>query len=149
VFRDPEHGWVYKLFKTSAWDRTLGDEERRRTFSYELKAYEIASADETLRNFIPVFHGQIQVTRVVDTDGTDISDRFFLDHCYALNEVEGPEKKILQQYGRLEHVKRMVREFHVRGIRYLEDASIFFAEEPDKMKVIDIATTNLDGTSII
>jgi hypothetical protein len=36
VFRDPEHGRVYKLFKTSAWDKTVTDEDRRRTFSYEL-----------------------------------------------------------------------------------------------------------------
>lgn len=86
---------------------------------------------------------------MIDTDGTDISGRFFLDHCYVLDLVQGPEDKILQQHGRLLHVKRMVQEFHSCGIRYLEDASIFYAKNPKKMKVIDIAVTNLEGASII
>lgn len=149
VFFDKERGLAFKLFKTSAWDDTFSDDERKRTFGYELEAYQIAHDDETLRNYIPRFHGQIQVTKVIDTDGTDISGRFFLDLCYALDLVQGSEDKILQQYGRLPHVKDMVQKFHSRGIRYLEDASIFHATDPEKMKIIDIAVTNRDGASII
>jgi hypothetical protein len=42
----------------------------------------------------------------------------------------------------------MVKEFSARGIRYLEDACIFFPEDPDKMKVFDIAMRNLAGDSM-
>jgi hypothetical protein len=145
VFLDKQQGRVHKLFKTSAWDNTVSDADRKRTFGYELEAYKIAASDETLRNYIPRFHGQLQVTKVIDTDGTDISGRFFLDHCYCLDLIQGPETKIGAVMGGIAHIERMVKEFHERGVMYLEDASVFFAADEAKTKVIDIATTNLDG----
>jgi len=101
VFFDKEQGRVFKLFKTSAWDNTVSDADRKRTFGYELEANQIADGDETLRNYIPRFHGQVKVAKVIDTDGKNISDQFFLDNCYSLDLIQGPEDKILQQYGRL------------------------------------------------
>ncbi len=144
-------GRVFKLFKKAAASRTaVSDEDRLRTFNYEVEAYTIASGDDTLRNYIPRFHGTVVVNSVTADDeaGTNISDQFFLDRCYCLDLIQGPEHKLLQQM-RYEHVERMVKEFHARGIRYLEDACIFFPEEPGRMKVIDIATQNLAGDSMI
>ncbi|MBY0514729.1 MAG: hypothetical protein K2P78_12545 [Gemmataceae bacterium] len=144
-------GRVFKLFKkAAAGSAAITDAERLRTFGYEVDAYTIASGEATLRDYIPRFHGAVVVNSVTAADeaGTNISDQFFLDRCYCLDRIEGPEHKMLQQM-RYPHVKRMVQEFHACGIRHLEDACIFFPEDPDKMKVIDIAMRNLAGDSTI
>jgi hypothetical protein len=78
LFLDPAERKAFKLFKNHKHPNvcpergTKEDDLRRLMFEAEKQAYEIATADEHLKTYSPVFYGARNVSRVVALNGRDI-----------------------------------------------------------------------------
>ena len=147
VFRHPENGRVYKLFKERDENDQLGDlgdQEpilRRAAFNSEVSAYEIAMSIPSIRPLVPTFYGQVVVDKVLAVDGSDISDRYLLDCCYVIDFVEGPApakftREIAAQHA---HLQTLTATFEAHGINHWHDGAVFHAANPANTKVADFA----------
>ena len=152
VFLAPAERKVFKLFKNykhpdvSPERGVIEDELRRLVFEAERRAYEIASADEELQQFIPVFYGSPKVSRVVALDGQDITNHYLLDCCLELQQLEGECVKFESIRCRFEPVEAL---FHRAGIRYTKDMSAFLEANGNGIKLIDFAIRDAYGETEI
>jgi hypothetical protein len=147
IFRHAENGRVYKLFKEHDQSNQLGDlgdQEpvlRRAAFNSEVEAYQIAMEVDAIRPLIPKFHGPVVVDQVLDENDTDISDRYLLDCCYAIDFVEGgpPAKFAPEVAAQHPHLQALTAAFAANGINYWHDGAVFNPANPAMTKVVDFA----------
>jgi hypothetical protein len=121
VFLAPAERKVFKLFKNHKHPGVppergvIEDELRRLVFEAERRAYEIASADEDLKKFIPVFYGSPKVSHVVALNGQDITHQYLLDCCLELEQLEGECDKFENVRNRFEHVEALFHRIRLSG----------------------------------
>lgn len=152
VFRHPQNGRVYKLFKQSDTGNLLNDNSehepgmRRLVFQAEREAYVIAMRSDAIRPFIPTYYGTCEVDQVIDDDGSDISDQFMLECCYIVDFVEGDDTKLtnnlVQQH---EHLRQLTAAMVENGITYWNDGAVFHPADPARTKIIDFAVNDAYG----
>lgn len=145
IFRPSEGVLVYKLFIGFRHDTTVSqgitdpedDHRRRKTFDSECRAYEIAAQDAFLRDHIPHSFRRCEIADVIDYNESVAAD-YLLPCCYGMEYIEGEAAK-LRAVDRLAHIREAQSAFHRAGIAHTTDASVFFAEDPQKFKFIDFA----------
>ena len=138
VFRSGIAGRVVKLY------RSAGDARWRQWASKihkeEVSAYEMAAREESVRVNTAVCFGGTAVSRVLDANGTDISDRYLLDTGIALEELYGNEEKAAGlSPSEFPHVYTLLDAFDKTGID-AGDASVFRYEGSSSTKFVDITT---------
>ena len=146
IFRRPGDIIAYKLFVSGRHSKKLAqelnrqeddDDRRRKTFCSQCKAYQIAAADSFLSQHIPNFHGPRTIQAVLD-GAHSIADQYMLNHCYAIEYINGKDTKLGAVAG-LAHIVKALKAFHDAGIHHLIDASVFMPEDPQNFKFIDFA----------
>jgi hypothetical protein len=147
VFRHPENGRVYKLFKERDQNNQLGDLGehepvlRRAAFNSEVAAYGVAMGVPAIVPLIPAFQGTVVVEQVLDADETDISDHYLLDCCYVIDFVEGgpPAKFTPAVAAQHPHLQALTAAFAANGVNHWQDGAVFNAANPALTKVADFA----------
>lgn len=106
-------------------------------FQSEVDAYLIASKNIDLCELIPNFFDTTNVCKIVDQNGSDISNKFYLHYAYMMEHVKGDFVKLGYHS---ENIRRSISErFCSAGILHTSDASITF-KDGVVSKVIDFAT---------
>lgn len=142
LFLDPAERKAFKLFKNHKHPNvcpergTKEDDLRRLMFEAEKQAYEIATADEHLKTYSPVFYGARNVSRVVALNGRDITEQYLLECCLELEMLEGKDVKFENVRNRFEQVEKL---FNRAGIRHTKDMSAFVNVNRSDIKLIDFA----------
>ena len=148
VFCDIEQRIAYKAFKShrhpsASWlsrERAIAEDElRRAVFRSQVRAYEIASHSESLSAIVPAFHGTTVIERILDEQGIPVSDHYLLECCYAMELIDGEPEKLRDGYA---HVRRIKNYFRDAGIKFVDDASAFFQDNPHRIKIIDFAVAD-------
>ena len=150
VFRDPESGRVYKLFKRRLLNVQLGEDHgehepalRRSVFNAERDAYGIAMGIPAIRPFVPTFHGVIGIDQAIDLSDGDISDRYLLDCCYVLDLVDGEPVDLTHNLvAQHDHLHDVIAAFEANGINHWADGSVFHPDVPARTRIIDFATAD-------
>jgi hypothetical protein len=147
IFKLPEGNLVCKLFigcrhKTNVNQGLINpkdDHYRQRTFDSECRAYEIASQDVFLREHIPASFRRCKISDVLEYDES-VAGNYLLDCCYVVEYIDSnaPPAKLRAVAG-LSHIEEALTAFDRVGIAHTSDASVFFAEDPQKFKFIDFA----------
>lgn len=112
-------------------------EHVEKVFASEIRAYEIAQNDQSLRSLIPEFFGHVAVQSVKDAKGNDISSQFHLDLAYEMEKIEGDFVKIGSLPSEMTQTVRLM--FRSAGVRHICDASVL-EQCGNIQKVIDFAT---------
>jgi hypothetical protein len=125
VFAPAPGDRAFKLF------RRLDDAYRREApvlFADECAAYRIAMREETIRPYVPAFHGPVVVTSVANTAGLDVSSGYWLNLCYSMERLAADphERKVRTFFGTPDW--RLIEPIQLAcesvGIGRLADASV-------------------------
>jgi hypothetical protein len=154
VFLAPGEMLAYKLFASGqhptnvrqSLTRPQDAERRHNTFLSECEAYRRAGQHPYLRNHIARFADRCVIQDVTDC-ARSVADHYMLDHCYAMEYIEGAARKIGEypNGSRPEHVQKALNAFYEAGICHLTDASVFLPDDPDKFKFIDFAIQEFEA----
>jgi len=139
VYFFPE-GRATKIFKRQ---KDEDDEYVHKVFSSEVEAYKIVSEVEELRIITPTFFDKVDVSKVIDCNGNDISWKYLLECAYQMEYIDGEFIKVGYYLSReLRKQYEYIRElFCSHGIFYTKDASVLIDPESQKIKyVIDFST---------
>jgi hypothetical protein len=149
VFRPPLGATVYKVFAGPKHPKNSGpgpnrpedDERRDNTFASECRAYELVSADPSLRVHIPRFLGRRVISDIVDVAGKSVLEYYIPDHCYAMEYIEGKAIKLgnIPDERRADHINATLSAFCAAGVQHLTDLSIFLPDDAQNFKFIDFA----------
>jgi hypothetical protein len=154
VFRPSNDMLVYKLFisgkhdtntSQGGFDRPEDDERRRKTFQSECAAYDRAASHPFLRLHIPGSFRRSRIKDVTDCDES-VAQFYILDHCYAMEYLEGAPVKLRSAESQPEHIKSAVSLFQGFGIHHISDASVFFPSDPARFIFIDFA---IEGYAVL
>jgi hypothetical protein len=145
IFRPSEGALIYKLFIGHRHHTNVGqgltnpeeDQRRRKTFDSECRAFEIAAEDAFLREHIPRSFRRCVIADVIEHDESVAAD-YLLQCCYVMEYIDGMAAK-LSLVDHLAYIREAERAFHRAGIGHTTDASVFFANDPQKFKFIDFA----------
>jgi hypothetical protein len=134
-------GRVYKLFKR--FGQSSLDNRAATLFEAQCDAYKRAQLDPLLKLHIPEFFGVCSVETVLDQAGGDISGRYSLEACYAIEELPGLDKKVNDEdiLNNCPHVQEIRKRFQTMSID-TGDASVFMYDDPERFKLIDFMSTN-------
>jgi hypothetical protein len=145
VFWPSGQGIVYKLFISVKHETNLkqgltdpkDNDRRRKVFDSECAAYEIAGRDSLLRKHIPGSFHRCEIADVRDCGGSVVAD-YLADCCYAVEHIDGDDNKlvVVENYP---HIAQIKAAFEQAGIHHTRDASVFFAEDHARFKLIDFA----------
>jgi hypothetical protein len=145
IFKPSAGTLVYKLFIGFRHHTTVSqgltdpedDHRRRKTFDSECRAYEIAAQDSFLRDHIADSFRRCEIADVFEYGGS-VGSNYLLHCCYAMEYIEGAAVK-LRAVEQFSHIREAQSAFHRVGVVHISDASVFFAEDPQKFKFIDFA----------
>jgi hypothetical protein len=127
VFSPAPHDRAYKLFRHNKGD-PITDGLASFVFAAEVAAYEIATRDTHLQSHVPEFYGAINISRVEDARGSDISSNYSLCHCYAMRRL--PADPLERKFGSFfgteywSDLARLDELCEEKGIRHLGDSSV-------------------------
>lgn len=105
-------------------------------FKSEVDAYHIAQTNSTLQEYCPEFYGIVNIEKIIDQQGNDISEKFYLDLAYEMEFIIGHFGPHRDQFN-----CPISKRFQEAGINYMEDCSIVYDEKGNVKKFIDFATT--------
>jgi len=130
---------VYKLFKK--YNDPNFDDRSRTKFTAQCDAYVRAAGDTIIGRHVAEYYGACSVERVLDADGVDVTNRYFLDACYGIERLYGPDLKVNDEeiLSNCAYVFEIRRRFEDFGID-TSDSSVFFFNDPDRFKLIDFET---------
>lgn len=135
IFLDEENSKIRKVFLDNDPENKC---QKLKTFKYETDAYEISSANDELKGYIPRYYGKLGDQKIVDQNGNDQSG-LFLSNCgyetefinkqfYGIHEASEQERKKINNL------------FSKYDITYLLDASVCLSDNDEILKIIDFAT---------
>jgi hypothetical protein len=138
VFVDRTAGRIRKIYRSKHGAPASHCVE---TYKSEAQAFEIASADEHLRDLVPEWYGRLSAQVVVDRNGADVSREFYCDLAFEAEFIPGRFCK----FGviSLEERERVGTLFIERGITYIIDTSVIL-EDGRVHKAIDFATKEIE-----
>jgi hypothetical protein len=147
IFQPIPDGKVYKLFDSvqhpdRIWNfgnRPEDNERRRKVFHSECEAYNLAGSNLFLRDHIPHFFGSCEIESVIGPN-RPVDEHYLRGCCYVMEYIDDSPIKLGEIRSDFPgHIREALRHFKEAGIDYLEDASIFFVDDPQEFKFIDFA----------
>lgn len=124
---------IAKRVRKVYWKKTPRDQACPE-FESENDAYSKACATMELEALVPQLHGKPETFAVIDGDGTNVSNEFYLDFTLELDFIEGEFRKIGEAGA--DERKRIMDLFMANGVHYVSDASAII-EDGKIVKVID------------
>jgi hypothetical protein len=144
VIFEPIGQFAYKLFKSPRHpgnrDDPMSECRIRDYFRSELDAYAIVSASPQLARHVARFYGVPPVRAVIEEDGEDKSEHFLLDCCLKLERLQGQDEKLGNLRERFPHLEEFGGQLQQAGVNHVRDSSVFNPDDPERFKLIDIAT---------
>lgn len=114
-------------------------------FKAETAAYRIAMEQPDLRSRVPAYYGPSPVVHVLAADGTDVSDGYWLELCYAMERLapDPDERKFGSFFNPSERhfMEPFELTFEGAGIGHLADASVLYWRT-GAPKLIDFAVSD-------
>ncbi len=126
-----------KIFKKShSHDRSHIES----TYRNEIAAYALANAHPDIQGHVPAFFGKQDIDSILDHNGNDISDQYYLDLNFKMEFIEG----CFEKFGNLpsEHSNTYAHLFKMAGINHYCDCN-FIIDENGVYKFIDISTKEI------
>lgn len=107
----------------------------------EIEAYQTATEYVELNEIIPVFYGSVEIEKILDKNGKDVSSYFLIKKNYSLERLYGESKKWncwMPDFQRKFNIepREVIEKFRARNI-YAKDADIVVYN--DNYWVVDIA----------
>lgn len=136
VFVDRMNNRVRKVFFRK--DSAMGKASLE-SFLSETEAYQIASASDELRIYIPEYYGEVMRVVIVDKQGLDVSNEFCTDLVIELEFIPGVFQKISQA----PDGEEVIALFRAHGIVGISDASVTSANGQVE-KIIDIGVREIE-----
>jgi hypothetical protein len=120
VFASETLGLVRKVFR-----RDHDEVCARKTYGYEIRAYELAQSNEGVSRLVPGRFGRAPEVKVVDGQGADQSHLYYTDLVFEMEWIRASFTKIgnLTQEEKM-RIQPFATELHAVGIRYTFDASV-------------------------
>jgi hypothetical protein len=147
IFSPPPGTLVIKVFRRLE-DPCFGDVAPF-IMASEMAAYELACADPVLRGHVPAFAGACTVGAVYAHDGENISSRYWLNNCYAIERLspDPDERKLGSFFNEPEWhiVESLEKAFATIGISHVGDASVFYWRTGTPV-LVDFATYDAAAT---
>jgi predicted Ser/Thr protein kinase len=138
VFFFPEHNKAIKVYLKH---RDADADHSRKTFASETTALKIANASEELRGLVPKYCGLVEVEKILDENGTDITEKYLTDLSFGMEFIEGHFQKLGGARG--DEYNRIVDLFAKEKIYYVKDACAIF--EGEKVtKIIDFGMEEIE-----
>ncbi len=116
------------------------DDHIEKTFNSEVDAYNIIKNNKDLSKFIPKFYGKVVVDKIINEDGEDISNMFFLNYAYKMEYIEGDFVK----YGSNDNKCNILKSFMYEGVHNVADCSAILNNDGKPTKIIDFATEEFE-----
>lgn len=147
VLIDQNKGKALKLFKSyqhphldGTGKEQIGEEKineyRKKVFRSELDAYNLVQHSEFLKQYTPIFYGQINFDSVLNNN-TDVTHYYLDNCCFELEYIKS-------EFYKWKHIQydfsQIFQEFNRTGIQYYEDSSASIRYE--SICIIDFATIN-------
>lgn len=105
-------------------------------------------ADRTWRASSPLISASVNVSGVVDASGADVSDGYWLDHCYVMQRiVPVTDERKFGSFFRTKSWKKfgpIADLFEDAGVRHLGDVSVL-RWRTKRPIIIDFATSDAAG----
>ena len=143
IFAPPPDDRAYKLFRRIT-DPVL-TQVAPYVFNAETAAYLIAMEQSDLRSRVPAYFGPSPVSHVLAADGTDVSDGYWLELCYAMERLapDPEERKFGSFFNPSERhlMEPFELAFEGAGIGHLGDASVLYWRTNAPM-LIDFAVSD-------
>ena len=108
----------------------------KNTFLSEVAAYKILSSNLKLNKYIPKFYNTLKIEKIIDRDGKDISENYYLDFAFKMEFIEGTFTKYSAGYSACEILNKFVES----GVKYVKDCSVIVDDNNQPIKIIDFAT---------
>ena len=125
-----------KVFKKSG---NYSYEQIRKIYNSQIDAYIKAKDDIELLVHLPVFFGSMNICKIFDKNGNDISDNYHLDLNYVVEYINGNFVKY--STASENECNRIKTLFKQNGINYIMDSLVIF-DGVQIVKIIDFATEN-------
>ena len=122
--------------------RSHEEKQASNVYESEVEAYRLASINKEASSLIPVFYGEVRVEEVIDIDGCDVSDQYFLNMAYIMSFEAGPYFKFNTISSTEQARLKML--FEPLGIHYLVDSSVSLSKDGTAIKIIDFATREFE-----
>lgn len=141
IFINESKTKVIKVFYKKNNDLSINRENHViKTFNSELQAYELASNDIELENYIPRFFGKIKIDKIIDDDGNNVIDNYYIDCAFEIEYIDGYFKKI--GFVNCINKDNIISLFNQLNIRNLIDASVL-VENNKILKIIDFSMEDI------
>lgn len=127
-----------KIFKKN---KEYRHEQIKNIFESEIEAYKIISSNNELKKYIPIFEGKCDVSKIIDIDGKDISENFYIDCAYKMEFIDGTLNK---SYGCESGKCPILIAFKNAGVHFVNDCAAFVDDSGNALKIIDFATQDFD-----
>jgi len=115
------------------------NEHINNTFKSEVDAYNIICKNQELQNYIPKFYGQISIDKIIDKNGIEISDKYYLEYAYEMEFIEGTFRKYGNNYTTCNILKAFIEE----GVANMKDCSAII-KDGKPIKIIDFSTEEFE-----
>lgn len=139
VFASQSLGLVRKVFR-----REHDEECARRTYGYELRAYELALTDASASRLVPGRFQRVPEVRIVDASGNDRTGSYYADLVFEMDWITADFTKIGDLLAdERARVSPFLSQLHAIGIQYTMDASVAWATA-NRPTFIDFATEEFE-----
>ncbi len=129
-----------KAVKVFMKNHTL--EQAENVFDSEVDAYNKVQNCEEAKILTPDFYGTVNVTQIIDSNGVDISHKYYRDLAYVMSYESGAFQKLAITL--TSEASRIERIFKSIGVNYTRDASVILSENQIITKVIDFAVEEFE-----
>lgn len=155
VFKDTKNNKAVKIFKNIETDKFIkfdddiniytGIDIRRKVYENEVAAYEEINNSQTdLIKYTPKYYGKIEISSILNTDGSDISNKYVLELNYVMDFISGNFEKWSTVNIDAHKKQEIIKQFNLLKIKYFTDSSVFIGN--DAIKIIDFAKSKYEIT---
>jgi len=137
VILSRQDGRAIKVFKRL---NEYPPQRSRSAFLAEVDAYKILKTHANLQKHTPIFHGVVEISKITDCTGLEVSHQFMLDCCYVLSLCQGEDTKLKSPLSVEDYLLQFVAQLKAVGIAHTDDCSVFNRKNKDDFVLIDFAT---------
>jgi hypothetical protein len=131
-FAQGEYGTVFlfpdenRAIKVYVKNHNFNADHSRKTYLSETEALKTANENEILSGLTAKNYGPVQIEKIEDENGADITDKYFTDLNFSMEYIEGR----FQKMGTVEsnERERIISLFVDAGINHVNDACAILVE---------------------
>jgi quinolinate synthase len=109
----------------------------KNVFLSETNAYLKAQKCSKAKLLTPHYYGKVKITRIIDSKGMDISNKYHMNLAYKMSYESGCFSKL--GYAPEKEQLRIKEIFTNIGVNFMQDSSVILSSDKVVIKVIDFA----------